>query len=102
MVLTIDQKNVLIQYRDKTYLMALLCGRSHSYYSFIKQIINIPIILSNSVLAVINGSSIDDEKLKVINVITNAFSALMIMLINNFAITEKISCFKETSVKFTN
>ena len=99
MVLTESQKLLLNQYRDKSYCYHILCDRSSAFFSFIKSICNIPLILISSVLSIINASSFDANEMKLPNIIINALMALILGLISNFKINEKAIAFKTLSNK---
>tara|TARA_R110002072_G_scaffold121837_1_gene256027 strand:+ start:2498 stop:3076 length:579 start_codon:yes stop_codon:yes gene_type:complete len=93
------QINLLVSYRDKAYVYAVLCERSFEYFSFIKSLCNIPLILITSILSIINASSFDPVEMKMPNVIINASCALIMAMIGNFKIAEKESLFKQVNQK---
>tara|TARA_B110000259_G_scaffold68569_1_gene80822 strand:- start:8007 stop:8582 length:576 start_codon:yes stop_codon:yes gene_type:complete len=93
------QIDLLVQYRDKSYVYAILCERSFEHFSFIKSLCNIPLILITSVLSIINASSFNAEDMKMPNVIINACIALLMAMIGNFKISEKESTFKQVNQK---
>lgn len=73
----------LQDYRDKSYVLSILYERHSSFYSTIKNIINIPLILTSSIMGIIN-SNFDPQELKTINIIVNCIMALLLGFINNF------------------
>ena len=83
------QVKLLQDYRDKYYVMNVLLTRSYERFNFIKQITNIPLILSSSVMAIINSSSFDGNEVKMPNIVINSITALILSLIGNFQITER-------------
>jgi hypothetical protein len=57
--MTEDQLNLLKEYSDFTYMNSLLTEQSYNNYAFIKNIINIPLILTNSAMVVLNATITD-------------------------------------------
>lgn len=94
------QINLLKSYKDKCYVMGVLCEKSFEYFNFIKSICNIPLILISSAMAILNSSAFDPNQMKIPNVVINSFTAMIIAMINNFRVNEKESNFKQLSVKF--
>ena len=91
---------LLQSYRDKAYVMNVLLTKSYERYAFIKQITNIPLILSSSAMAIVNSSSFSGEEVKLPNIIINSLTALTISLIGNFQINQKEVLFQTLSGKF--
>lgn len=96
----INQYNILKEYRDKTFIYQLLTTKTNEYYSNIKQIINIPLIISSSIMTICNSGSFEPEAMKVPNIVINALTALLISLINNYKIIEKQQTFRNLSLKY--
>jgi hypothetical protein len=94
------QVKMLQDYRDKSYVMNVLLTRSYERYAFIKQITNIPLIISSSAMAIINSSSFSGEEVKLPNIIINSLTALTIAMIGNFQINQKEMLFQNLSSKF--
>jgi len=94
------QINLLKSYKDKSYIMGVLCEKSFEHFNFIKSICNIPLILISSVMAILNSSSFDGNEMKIPNIVINSLTAMIIGIINNFRINEKESNFKQLSCKF--
>jgi hypothetical protein len=92
--------DLLRQYKDKSYISCLLAEQSHNYYVFIKNIINIPLIILNTVMVIINAMITDHELLKVLNIILNSSTGLILSLISNFKIYENIQQFQQLKIKF--
>jgi hypothetical protein len=92
--------NILREYRDKTYIYQLLTTKTNEYYSQIKQIINLPLIISSSIMTICNSGSFDPESMKIPNITINAVTALLISLINNYKIIEKQQTFRNLSLKY--
>ena len=94
------QINLLKSYKDKSYIMGVLCEKSFEHFNFIKSICNIPLILISGVMAILNSSSFDGNEMKIPNIVINSLTAMIIGIINNFRINEKESNFKQLSCKF--
>ena len=93
------QIDLLVQYRDKAYVYAILTESSYEFFSFIKSMCNIPLILITSVLSIMNASPVDANNLKLPNVVINGCIALIMSMINNFQLSEKESTFKQVNQK---
>lgn len=99
-MITEEQLKLLEAYRDRSYVSNILCNECSNFYSMIRNIINIPIILSSSVLALLNSSSFDQNEMKYANVIINSSVALILSISNNLKLSEKIGNFKNIGNKF--
>lgn len=95
-------------YKDYTFIMYILCDKSGSFYSKIKNIINIPIVICSTGLSILNTTVFDkdtdiSDKLIFINylgIIFNLLIALSVAILNVFKITEKEFSFKSNSINF--
>ena len=85
---------------DRSECLTLLCTLSSNYWSRINFILNIPLVLTSSSMCIINSISTDANDIKIPNIIVNAFSVLIISLINNIKASEKYDKFKRTSQQF--
>tara|TARA_Y100000385_G_scaffold146365_1_gene151991 strand:- start:1 stop:567 length:567 start_codon:yes stop_codon:yes gene_type:complete len=94
------QIKMLQDYRDKSYVMNVLLTKSYERYAFIKQITNIPLIVSSSAMAIVNSSSFKGDEVKLPNIIINSLTALTIAMISNFQINQKEVLFQTFSGKF--
>ena len=90
----------LQNYRDKCFIYNILCERSSEYCSHLKSIVNIPLIISSSIMTILNSGSFDAESMKVPNIVINAMTVLLMSLINNFKVVEKCSNFKALTLKY--
>lgn len=88
--------------RDKVYIYQILTTKANIWYSNIKQIINIPIVLASFSLSILNSNSVSAEEMKLPNIIINSIVGLMVSLINQFRIVEKQASYKTLSQKFQN
>ena len=99
-MITDQQLELLKQYKDKSYINALLAEQSYDYYNFVKNIINIPLILCNTIMVIINSIITDQDLLKILNIILNSSTGLIISMISNFKIYEKIQQYHQLQIKF--
>ena len=100
MVISNDQIKLLQSYRDKSYVTSILCSQSQEHFSFLKSMVNIPLILSSSVMTILNSlSEINSTDMKYANIILNATTATILSLIGNFKISEQETNFKTIGVK---
>jgi hypothetical protein len=101
MVLSSVQKDIIFQYRDKSYISSILCQQTSDWYDFLKTITNIPLILMSTSLSIVNSLNIDYVDMRVTNIVMNAAFALILSLINNFNISEKQANFRSLHLKYT-
>ena len=92
--LTMDECQQLL---DKCEAMAILSNRANEYWGLIKTIFQIPLILTGSVMCILN--SFDDNKgtMKIPNVIVNGLSVLLMSYQNQLKVAEKVEIFKSLS-----
>lgn len=85
---------------DKCEAMSLLCGKANNHWSLIKFIFQIPLILTSSVMCILN--SFDDGKgnMKIPNVVVNGVSVLLVSYQSNLKVAEKCESFKNLSNAF--
>ena len=88
----------LQDYRDKSYVLCILYEHHSNFYNFIKNIINIPLILISSTMSIIN-SNFEPTELKVINITVNCIVALLLSMLNNFKVDIKAQTFHNLSIK---
>lgn len=94
------QKELLISYRDKSLINADLFQAHSNHYSFINSLFSLPIIITSSAMTVINSSFPPDD-VKIINIILNASTSLILSLMGNFKFNERATNFLTTSRKMT-
>lgn len=100
MVLNSEQIVLLQNYRDMSYVSNILAEQSSNYYLKLKNIINIPLIISSSALTILNSSSFNSDDMKIPNIIINACTTLLLSLMNNLKFVEKTNNFKSVAIKF--
>lgn len=95
-----NNNNILKEYRDKTYIYQILSIKTTTFYNRIKQIVQLPIIIISSIMAIINSTFKPDD-LQVANVVLNGAVAFLMNLIGTYQIAEKVGRFKSVSQKFS-
>jgi hypothetical protein len=88
--MTTQQQLLLKQYQERSFVSSILTEEACSYYSFVKNIINIPLIICYIAMVCINSSITDQELLKILKIILNSSTGLILSLISNFKIYENI------------
>lgn len=87
-------RRVIEDFNDKTFLYAILLNKSHSYYGKLKTLYKIPIIITSSILSIVNSTNFDDEvAVKYVNVSFNLLTAMILSLGSTLNLEEKYSNF---------
>lgn len=94
----IEKKINLI--KGKAEALSLTCNLASIYWNRMKMIFQIPLILTSSVMALLNSITDDAQSVKLANIIVNSVSVLIISLSNNFKCAEKADNFKKVSQSF--
>ena len=95
MVKSLDER--IEKLLSKTEAMVLLCSKASSYWSMIKFGFNIPLVLTSSVMCIINSISEDANEVKIPNIVVNAISVLIMSLNNSIKASEKCDLFRRLS-----
>lgn len=92
----------LDDYLDRCFVYSILLNKSYSYYSRLRTLFKIPIILTSSVMSLINSNlgNTDDNVLKIVNITFNILTALILSLGGTLKIEEKAQVFLSTEKKF--
>jgi len=100
MTISAEQIKLLEGYRDKAYITAILCSQSAEHFSFLKSLVNVPIILSSSVMTVLNSMDEgDNNNMKYANIVLNTWTSLILSIVGNFKLTEQATNFKMVEIK---
>jgi len=90
-----------IKLLDKCEAMCLLCSKASSHWSFIKCLLQFPLILTSSVMCILNSFDNNEEgNMKIPNVVVNGCSVLIMSLQNNLKVSEKVELFKSLSNQY--
>jgi hypothetical protein len=92
-----DRLNMLL---DKCEAMSVLCQKATQHWSLIKFVFQIPLIITSSVMCILNSFDNDKGNMKIPNVIVNGASVLILALQNNLKVPEKVELFKNLSNNF--
>ena len=100
MTISAEQIKLLEGYRDKAYITAILCSQSSEHFSFLKSLVNVPLILSSSVMTILNSMDEgNNNNMKYANIILNCWTSLILSLVGNFKLTEQATNFKMVEIK---
>ena len=100
MPISSEQIKLLESYRDKAYITSILCSQSAEHFSFLRSIVNIPLILSSSTMTVLNSMNEGtNNNMKYANIILNAWTSLIQSLVGNFKLPEQATNFAQIQVK---
>ncbi len=67
---------------------------------FLRSIINIPLILSSSVMTVMNSmNETNNNEIKISNIVLNTWTSLILSLVGNFKLTDQATNFKQIEIK---
>jgi hypothetical protein len=91
----------LQDYRDKSYIMNILCDKSVEYFSLMKNIISVPLIISSAIMTIMNSGSFSPESMQTPNIVVNACTTIIISFMNNFKLAEKCNTFRTLGLKYT-
>ena len=93
-----SKKIILI---DKCEAMSLLTSKANGRWSLIKFIFQIPLILTSSVMCILNSFDIEGESnMKIPNVVVNGVSVLLLSMQSAMKVPEKCELFKSLSNQF--
>ena len=102
MAISPESIKLLESYRDKAYITSILCSQSAEHFSFLRSIINIPLILSSSTMTVLNSMDSTEggnNNMKYANIVLNAWTSLILSLVGNFKLPEQATNFSQIQVK---
>ena len=98
MLITEEQKKLLIGYRDRCYVMSILCNECSDYYNRISNFFKFPLIITNSIMVIFNSENF--ENVRIANIILNVATSLILSLVGIFKLNERVINFTSKSVKF--
>jgi hypothetical protein len=73
----VDKKDKLQKLLDKSECLVLLCSSTCNYWSFIKFLFRIPLVLTSSVMCIINSISDDANAIKIGTYISGKYPELI-------------------------
>ena len=99
-MITNIELELLKSYKYKAYIMSFFCEQSYNHYSFVKNLINIPLILINTSMTILNSIIENSNDLKIPNIILNSSTGLIIAFVSQYKLYEKINEFHQLQNKF--
>ena len=99
MPISTEHIKLLESYRDKAYITSILCAQSSEHFSFLRSMVNLPLIISSSVMTVLNSMSDNSNEMKYANIVLNTWTSLILSIIGNFKLTEQATNFKQIEIK---
>lgn len=96
-------ERTLDDYFDRCFVYSVLLTRTFSYYSRLKTLLKIPIILTSSAMSIVNSNlgGENDRALKIVNITFNLLTAIILSMSSTFKIEEKVHCFQSAERKFS-
>ena len=94
-----EHVKLLESYRDKAYITSILCAQISEHFSFLRSMVNLPLIISSSVMTVLNSMSDNSNEMKYANIVLNTWTSLILSIIGNFKLTEQATNFKQIEIK---
>lgn len=86
---------------DQCFIYSILCYKSHVFYNRLKYMFQFPIIISSSIMSLINSNlEQTDPAIKIVNISFNIFTALMLAINNNLKFEARSDTFKAHQNKF--
>jgi hypothetical protein len=100
LLLEMETERKLHILKSKAEALSLTCNLANVYWNRVKMCFNIPLVLTSSVMAIINSITADGNDLKLYNIIVNSVSVLIISLNNSIKSAEKADNFKKLGQGF--
>lgn len=86
---------------DQAFIYSILCYKAFSFYNMLKYCFNLPLIITSSLMSVLNSNNNqDDDRMKILNISFNIFTALMLVINNNLKFESRADHFKALHMKF--
>lgn len=87
---------------DRCEALSLLCTKAAGHWSFIKMILNTPLIITSSVMCILNSMTTTDNgnQMRIPNVVVNGISVLILSIQSNLKASEKLELFKGLSLSY--
>lgn len=87
---------------DKCFVYSVLLNQSHNYYNKLKTLFKIPLILTSSVMSIVNSNigGESDGALKIVNITFNVLTAIILGLTSTLKFEEKYQNHLSNEKKF--
>lgn len=94
--------DILDQYLDRSFVYSVLCQKSASYYNKWKYALQLPLILTSTILTYINSNNDENmmEAMRVVNPVFNLSTAILLAMNNMLKFESKSNEFKNNAIKF--
>jgi Glu-tRNA(Gln) amidotransferase subunit E-like FAD-binding protein len=90
----------LKKYLDMSFINTILCDSHYNYYNKLSAIVMFPTIIGSALLTILNSSSIDEEKMKYINVALNGLNTIIMTLSTQYKLNDRLTIYKNSYTKF--
>ena len=95
-----DIKIILDDYIDMIYIYEIICNETYNYYYKLKVIFELPIIIINLIMTIINSTILDINIIKHSNIFLNIITMFLVSVSNYLKVTEKCEILKINRDKF--
>ena len=86
--------------KDKAFVTSILCSKSYAFFSWIRTLINIPLILSSGAMTILNSmNDINTIEIKYANIVLNSCTVTILSLIGNFKLAERELSYRQAQIK---
>jgi len=86
--------------KAKAFVTSILCSKSCAFFSWIRTLINIPLILSSGAMTILNSmNDISTIEIKYANIVLNSCTVTILSLIGNFKLAERELSFRQAQIK---
>lgn len=86
--------------KDKAFVTSILCSKSCAFFSWIRTLINIPLILSSGAMTILNSmNDISTIEIKYANIVLNSCTVTILSLIGNFKLAERELSYRQAQIK---
>ena len=96
----LDIKIILDDYIDMIYIYEIICNETYNYYYKLKVIFELPIIIINLIMTIINSTILDINIIKHSNIFLNIITMFLVSVSNYLKVTEKCEILKINRDKF--
>jgi hypothetical protein len=99
-VLQREHIELLQNIKDKAFVTSILCSKSCAFFSWIRTLINVPLILSSGAMTILNSmNDINTIEIKYANIVLNSCTVTILSLIGNFKLAERELSFRQAQIK---
>lgn len=95
-----DDSEKLLKISKKCEVMSLISALSANYWNIIKISFEIPLLLINSILCILNAINLHPNSMRIFNIVVNGISVLLLSIQSKFKVPEKVELFKNLSNQF--